>query len=160
MRLEIGCGKYRQSDVDVAIDISKDSLCDIVADAHNFPFKANIFSEVSMFEVLEHVKCPSNVLAEISRVLKPNGKLFLSIPNVYYFRHLLRWIGKGKKSSVSHEHISCWTLSELDNLLANNKFKLVSFCFIDYPRHNKPSKLACISPRITKHNLKIMAMRK
>lgn len=158
MRLEIGCGKYRQKNVNVAIDILRDSLCDIVADAHNLPFKDGLFREVLMFEVLEHVKSPTSVLAEISRVLKSNGKLFMSIPNLFYFRHLLRWIVKGKKSSVSSGHINGWTLSELDNLLTANNFKLVSFWFEDYVRYHKPSKFARILPGITKHSLNIMAI--
>jgi predicted SAM-dependent methyltransferase len=76
MTLEIGCGKHRHPKADVAIDILKDSFCDIVCDAHKLPFIDKSFSKVFMFEVLEHVKCSNDVLTEIYRVLKLNGKLF------------------------------------------------------------------------------------
>ena len=74
-----------------------------------------------------------------------------SVPNVYYFRHLLRWIVKGTKSSVSPEHISSWSLATLSNLLKIAGFKIHSFSFIDYERFNKASRIANLLPRITKH---------
>src|SRR3972149_9260312 len=45
------------------------------------PFKDNNFSAILCFDILEHLKNESLAMREIRRVLKPNGKLFLSLPN-------------------------------------------------------------------------------
>lgn len=46
------------------------------------PFKDNFFDLVISTEVLEHVNDPDIFLREIYRVLKPNGKLLLTTPNL------------------------------------------------------------------------------
>jgi len=56
---------------------------DIVADAHTLPFQDNSFDWVICTEVLEYIAEPSKMIAEISRVLKPSGKMFLTSPFLY-----------------------------------------------------------------------------
>jgi SAM-dependent methyltransferase len=46
------------------------------------PFANNSFDLVFMTEVIEHLLDPSRTLNEIRRVLKPNGYLILSTPNL------------------------------------------------------------------------------
>ena len=53
----------------------------IKADAAALPFGNATFTRVYCTEVLEHVLSPRNVLAEISRVLTPDGIAVVSIPN-------------------------------------------------------------------------------
>ena len=104
--LEVGCGKHRSAFVDIALDITKESFCDIVADVHRLPFRDGVFSRVVFYEVLEHLVSPLQALREINRVLKKNGELEFSYPNVMHWRAMLRWIVKGK-ISVDSEHIYC-----------------------------------------------------
>lgn len=47
--------------------------------ATRFPVKS--FDFVLMCDVIEHVENPVEVLRKIGKILKPNGKLFLSYPN-------------------------------------------------------------------------------
>lgn len=89
MILEIGCGKNRYPNATIAIDIKRDSDCDLVADALFLPFKENIFEIVLSFEVLEHLYNPSKGLMEMRRVLKEEGQLVISVPNVTEWRRIL-----------------------------------------------------------------------
>ena len=65
--------------VNVDISIDKPQI-DIQADAHFLPFIDNSFDIVYSIAVLEHVKRPWDVAAEITRVLKPGGHVLLDLP--------------------------------------------------------------------------------
>ena len=47
----------------------------------NLPFDNEIFSVISMLDVLEHVSNPISSLKEVDRVLRPGGRLILSVPH-------------------------------------------------------------------------------
>jgi SAM-dependent methyltransferase len=82
------------------IDITKPDL-DIVADGHNMPFKSACFDIVFSIAVLEHVKKPWIVAAEINQLLKPGGYIVLELPflNVIHDEHdYFRFTGKGIRS--------------------------------------------------------------
>jgi ubiquinone/menaquinone biosynthesis C-methylase UbiE len=51
------------------------------ADAELLPFRNHQFDVVFLTEVLEHLLQPKQALHEIKRVLKPCGRLILSVPN-------------------------------------------------------------------------------
>ena len=55
-------------------------ICDF--DNQAFPFPGETFDLVIANDVIEHVLHTDTVLNEISRVLKPSGRLFTSIPNI------------------------------------------------------------------------------
>ncbi|MCG8672384.1 MAG: class I SAM-dependent methyltransferase [Pseudomonadales bacterium] len=55
----------------------------VYGDAHQLPLESNSFDYVFLFDVLEHLENPRQVIAEIFRVLKPNGCLLLEIPYIY-----------------------------------------------------------------------------
>jgi len=95
--LDLGCGsgeysyllaKNKQNQI-YALD-SNEKLCQkikqknnlevIHSDAHKLPFKDNSFDACFCNTVLEHVKDPEQIIKEIQRVLKPNGKVIISIP--------------------------------------------------------------------------------
>lgn len=48
---------------------------DLRASTYKLPFKSEIFDNVLLIEILEHLKEPKNAIKEISRVLRKNGKL-------------------------------------------------------------------------------------
>ena len=52
-----------------------------VGDVHALPFEAARFEVVVCFEVIEHVEGQDNVVAELARVLAPDGVLVISSPN-------------------------------------------------------------------------------
>jgi ubiquinone/menaquinone biosynthesis C-methylase UbiE len=45
------------------------------------PFDNNSFDFINMAEVIEHVESPLSVLKEVHRVLKPNARAYMSVPN-------------------------------------------------------------------------------
>lgn len=56
------------------------SKLDIVSDITKIPVQTASFDAVLCVEVLEHVPEPINALSELSRILKPGGKLILTLP--------------------------------------------------------------------------------
>lgn len=55
----------------------------VFADAASLPFTTGSIDTVIMFDVIEHVALPDHALQDIYRVLKPEGKLLLSMPFLY-----------------------------------------------------------------------------
>jgi len=70
----------------VCVDIEPGPHVDLVADAHdlNMVPDGSVDCVVSV-SVLEHVRYPHKVVAEIHRILKPGGIVYLNIPFVYAF---------------------------------------------------------------------------
>ena len=54
-------------------------------DEGKLPIKSETYDFLVCFETLEHVMYPERVLKEISRVVKKDATLFLSLPNEYNF---------------------------------------------------------------------------
>ena len=91
--LDVGCGTkpYRAMfTVDAYIGLDRDSeasrklgIADHHYDGNTFPFADVSFDSVLCNQVLEHVFNPDEFLKEIVRVLKPGGKLLLTVPFVW-----------------------------------------------------------------------------
>lgn len=95
----------------------------IQCDAHNLPFMEDSFGLVTLFEVLEHVDSPMQVLREAKRV---GRRLVLSTPNAVYLpRTLISIISKAQQAKPHGDHIQLWGKAELENLL--NRVQCKSF---------------------------------
>lgn len=66
----------------VAFDIYASNVTHLVADAHQIPFRDATFDAVVAQAVLEHVLEPTEVVAEIWRVLRPHGIAYAETPFV------------------------------------------------------------------------------
>ncbi|MBU1446146.1 class I SAM-dependent methyltransferase [Patescibacteria group bacterium] len=64
----------------INLDISFYPNIDIVADAHDLPFKDASLDGIIIKNVFEHLRNPIVVLAEIRRVLKKGGLMYAKIP--------------------------------------------------------------------------------
>jgi ubiquinone/menaquinone biosynthesis C-methylase UbiE len=53
----------------------------VMADAEHMPFPAASFDKICCSEMIEHVIDPDAVLRELRRLLKPSGKLVITVPN-------------------------------------------------------------------------------
>lgn len=81
--LEIGSGPGFLSNVVedvITSDIHNYTGVKVVCDAHNLTFKNQSFSNVFFFDALHHFSSPFNAFCEISRVLKPGGRLVMIEP--------------------------------------------------------------------------------
>ena len=91
--LDIGCGTkpyaklfFCDEYIGLEIDSPETRLKDIANfyyDGTTFPFEGEQFDSVLCNQVFEHVFNPDFFISEISRVLKPSGKLLLSVPFVW-----------------------------------------------------------------------------
>lgn len=62
------------------LDIAYYPNIDIVADAHNMPFKNASIDGIIIKNVFEHLKDPVKVREELRRVVKPGGLIFAKVP--------------------------------------------------------------------------------
>jgi len=51
----------------------------------NLPFRNNSVDNVIMFSILEHIYDPQRLLEEVRRVLKKEGRIYVSIPFMMYY---------------------------------------------------------------------------
>ncbi|MET0412527.1 MAG: class I SAM-dependent methyltransferase [Polyangiaceae bacterium] len=72
-----GGSPHRGTHVDIEHDLNQP-----------LPFADRAFDTVLLSDVLEHVQVPAALLAEISRVLAPGGKLILNVPFMYWLHEL------------------------------------------------------------------------
>ena len=64
----------------------------IVANAEHLPFKNETFDKISAISVLEHIPNDELTIKEIARILKPNGKVFITVPNAYTRINPIFWL--------------------------------------------------------------------
>jgi SAM-dependent methyltransferase len=64
----------------IRLDLSAMPPPDLLGDGAALPVRSNGVDHVVLFEVLEHVPDPAAVLAEVRRVLRPDGTLVGSVP--------------------------------------------------------------------------------
>lgn len=92
--LDVGCGRkpYRGSfglvteyvGLEYDSEVSRQhSMADVFYDGKKFPFADSSFDSIVCNEVLEHVFNPKDFLGEIYRVLKPGGRVLLTVPFVW-----------------------------------------------------------------------------
>jgi len=91
--LDVGCGskpyeRLFRVDQYVGLDIESAgtrarAVADHFYDGHRFPFGDACFDAVLCNQVLEHVFNPKEFLGEMHRVLKPGGRLVLTVPFVW-----------------------------------------------------------------------------
>ena len=78
--LDLGAGTDRRAPHVINLEIEATPYVDVVADGHCLPFKADVFEAVISEAVLEHVREPRRVVAEIHRVLKAGGYVCVAVP--------------------------------------------------------------------------------
>ena len=90
----------------LAMDIQPSHGLDFLAAAAALPISTSSVDLVVATDILEHVESPDDVVAEMNRVLRVGGKLFISVPFVYGehdFVDFQRWTTEGLRLLV-HRH--------------------------------------------------------
>lgn len=84
MKLNLGCGSNK---IEGCINIDVEETCkpDVIHDFTKapLPYETGTCDEVYFFHTIEHIRKPAHgfILQEISRVLKVDGRVFVSYPN-------------------------------------------------------------------------------
>lgn len=142
--LDVGCGKGWFLETIFKGGVKNLYGCDFVKnlDFENFkfelvdfnkqelPYNDEEFDMVICSDVLEHIENPSQLLRDIRRVIKPNGFIFITIPNCanilqrIYFLFLGNTKRFNPKPSEVAPHISM-TPSWIFNYLIKDLFEIV-----------------------------------
>lgn len=162
--LDLGCGDgdysvrlkelgfdVKAADLDIArfknsgkIDFQE---CDV---SKKLPFADSSFDYILLAEVVEHLKNPYDVIREIGRVLKKEGKLVLSTPNVLNMKSRMRYLIEGSyeffreplleqshnpKEVIFNLHVIPWRYHELEYLLKDSGFLIEKISTSIYEGH-------------------------
>ncbi|MGB2815037.1 MAG: methyltransferase domain-containing protein [Dehalococcoidales bacterium] len=97
------------------------------ADAEYLPFKNESFDTVVLGEVIEHLSCPTRLLEECYRVLKSDGSLCITTPNVYSIDRILSYMVTGKDTIGTPDHKVLYTPAVLISLLDRIGFRVAYY---------------------------------
>jgi ubiquinone/menaquinone biosynthesis C-methylase UbiE len=92
--MDFGCGsmpykslfnvdEYIGVDFEKSGHSHKNKKIDVTYDGKKIPFESNYFDSILATEVIEHVFNIDEVLLELNRVLKPNGKILVTCPFIW-----------------------------------------------------------------------------
>jgi SAM-dependent methyltransferase len=70
--------RYESQDFEDVFDKSSQGLHTFICDIQNIPVKSQRYDAIICTQVLEHVTNPENVFKELSRILKPEGRIYLT----------------------------------------------------------------------------------
>lgn len=152
--LDIGCGlgfflkRIRDIYETYGIDVSEYAVREArmvaskskiqIGSAEDLSFKSNFFDIVTAFDVVEHLKNPDLFFQRVYKILKKDGILVFSTPNIYSLGAII----KGKKNQSlkglpyksrkqqwhgwrDDTHISILPYEEWRKLLVQNRFKII-----------------------------------
>ncbi|MGC9610772.1 MAG: class I SAM-dependent methyltransferase [Minisyncoccia bacterium] len=133
--LDIGCGTgeflascrglgFKVMGVDIAprnvaearnrygIEVFKGTLAGFI---NEFPGKR--FDVITFFEIVEHLADPKSFFDDVKKLLKPNGCIIMSVPNVDRFG------GPKEKEEIPPNHLFRWRKSALEKFLSSQGFR-------------------------------------
>lgn len=155
--LDVGCGDgsvlciLRQKNIvdeTLCVEIDETSLSKVReknitayrvdVNCEKIPLPDSYVDAVLSLDVVEHIINLDNFFLEIKRVLKPNGILILSTPNIQFIYYIIRLIlGHGPKTSwgdsvsyygsdlYDHGHVHYFTANDLSKLLKKYNFEII-----------------------------------
>lgn len=96
-KLNLGCGRIKMEDC-LNVDVDPSCKPDIVHDLNIFPypFSANEFGKIYMDHVIEHLRDPLEVLAELARISTDNCEIVIKCPHFS-----CNWLHPGHESAIS-----------------------------------------------------------
>ncbi|HDY67083.1 MAG TPA: class I SAM-dependent methyltransferase [Candidatus Scalindua sp.] len=107
------------------------------------PFQDKTFDYIFMGDVIEHIWYPKEVLLECHRILKGQGKIAISFPNMGYWLYRLLYLKNGNICSTEvyrhyhweFEHIRFFHKDSIEKLLHITNFKVETVYPIIKPHH-------------------------
>jgi SAM-dependent methyltransferase len=102
--------QYRSVDLAVGEEKWNYHNLDYIAPLHDMPLSDNSFDAVLCTEVLEHLEWPRESIREIYRILRPGGRLFLTVPMAHAEHQVpydfFRYTSYGLRSMCQHSGFS------------------------------------------------------
>jgi SAM-dependent methyltransferase len=162
--LDVGCrfGALTRAYLDgnevVGLDVDRFALeeaADLGIETHwadaeqGLPFGDKTFDVVVAGELLEHVRDPATLVADVRRVLRPGGTFVGSVPNGFRLKNRLRFLA-GRWPETDPTHLHLFSPSDLHALLAG---------FEDRRLHFVSSRFLRLHPRLAA-NIVVFAGRK
>jgi SAM-dependent methyltransferase len=95
----------------------------ICAELTNSPFAPDTFAVITMFHVLEHLYDPSSYLHAAHRLLRPDGRLIVQVPNASSWQFLL--FGESWNGLDVPRHLLDFRARDLDALLEGCGFEVI-----------------------------------
>lgn len=99
IRPHLRCERYHGMDYPATAVQLYGTRPDVFGDASRLPFAGACLDTVMLLDVLEHLREPDAALAEAARVLKPAGRLLVTVPFAYPMHDqphdYQRWTGHG-----------------------------------------------------------------
>lgn len=147
--LDVGCGDgsfllcfkkrgwevYGLDTSETAYKLAKEKLTDNIVnnELENCHFPNRYFDVVTLNHVIEHILNPIKTLEEINRILKDNGILFISTPNIGSLQFKVsreKWFGLDVP-----RHVNFYTPKTITALLRKNGFNIVriQYPLLDFP---------------------------
>jgi 2-polyprenyl-3-methyl-5-hydroxy-6-metoxy-1,4-benzoquinol methylase len=156
--LDAGCGRDApilsrhagKAGISVGVDLVEtfdevEGVQLIRADLNHLPFPAESFDLVFSRSVLEHLEDPSQTFRELSRVVKPGGRLVLVTPNKYDYASVIARLTPNRlhslflKGTVGDEvydnfptYFRCNTRRAIQKAIRNTGLELKT---VEYIRH-------------------------
>jgi len=138
------CSKMPDTSVSYCVDVTEtalrrlqlrkmDNLVPLLASGYELPFEDNTFDTVLYIFVVEHLAPDNdlNMLQEIKRVLKDDGKLIYTTDTPFFDRHIVKWTNlllRFKWVTQDHSsptgHINLLTMEESRHLVNRAGFTI------------------------------------
>lgn len=107
----------------------------VEGDVNNLPFEDNSVDRAILAEVLEHLEDDRGALQEVRRVLRPTGRVFITVPNGNYpflwdpvnkilERLTSRHVKQGFWAGIWNQHRRLYTREEIDSLVVQAGFEV------------------------------------
>ena len=130
--LDIGCGMnelVRQYDNGIGIDVYQWGSVDLVLeDTAQIPVSDESFDTISIIATLNHIPNREEVLKEAHRILKPKGRIIITMlpPFISRIWHFIRkpWDVDQKERGMKKGEIFGLTNKEINKLLTKAGFKI------------------------------------
>lgn len=116
-QLNLGCGGDLKEGY-VNVDFEKFKGIDLSFDLNKvpYPFKKNEIEKVLMFNILEHLENPYEIMKEIYRICKPGAKIYLKVP---HFSSNTAWADIQHKRGYSVETFMNTNLTRMFKIVEN-----------------------------------------
>lgn len=98
----------------------------VLNEGEKLPFKANSFDFILAADVLEHVYDTDLIFSELVRILKPGGKIFISVPYHGMIKNIaVMFVGFDFYFNPKQPHIRFYTKNNLFNLVKEKGLKII-----------------------------------